>query len=309
MIQSCIHCGFINGNADEHTIFCPNCGEPYPALNDMTVQVPQMAPRDGTSVASPFAPYGTSPYAQPYSADRGSGVVPPPPPGLRGTRPPARRSMGGFVGGMLLGLGLLLLLGTVLAAAALTRNGGNGVVAQVATATPSPTHARPTATVSPTVTPVPLVSYQDPSQRFSVRYPANWSATVSTTNSDGEFPAYLTTFRDAGASSMLFDVLVTPQRLNSGSLKSFVQNGGGTNFQQSGGTTNATIAGSDWRVVTGTFTSVNGVPLTAQMLYTRRDNITTYAMFLIARQDQFTALSQKTFTPMVQSFAFGSNPA
>src|SRR5262249_6496932 len=146
----CTHCGFINGEADEHTLFCPNCGEPYPVMGDLTVQAPQMGMR---APSSPFAPYGTSPYATPYAQDAYPGTMPPPPPGMTGARttatPQRSRGIGGFVGGLLVGLGLILLVVTVLAAAALIRNNGPAAIAQTATATPSPTKPHPTATSLP----------------------------------------------------------------------------------------------------------------------------------------------------------------
>nr|MBA3827293.1 hypothetical protein [Ktedonobacterales bacterium] len=52
-----------------------------------------------------------------------------------------------------------------------------------------------------------------------------------------------------------------------------------------------------------------GLPFTVRMLYVRHNGITTYGLFLVASQDQFDALNQKTFTPMLQTFAFGNNPA
>ena len=317
MIQTCIHCGFINGNADEHTIFCPNCGEPYPLLRDVTVQAPQATAYSGSSPYASYdaSPYTTSPYgATPYPQSGRSGIVPPPPPGVTGARPAQRGNragMGGFIGGILVGLGLILLVGTVLAAAALTHNGnsGNNAIAQTATATPSPTHVRPTpTTLPPTATAVPLIAYNDPAFRFTMQYPATWATNVTNGRINGIYPANFTTFTGSVPTYQLFEVMVTAERLSSGELKTFVQGNGGANYQQIGGTTSATYAGEDWHVVTGTFNSTTGTTYTARMLYVRHNDITTYALFLVAQQDQFSKINQQTFVPMLQSFNFGANP-
>jgi hypothetical protein len=296
MILRCAACGFVNQQVDEETAFCPNCGNPYTFNPDAptVAATPSFAPNRSYAPGYPSYPPDSPSYppdAPPYGT---SGYRPP----LPTPQPlsPKRARISGFVAGMLVALGIVVLGICSLAALAASRGHATST-AQTATATPND------ATTS---TPVVLQTYTDPSGYFMIQYPALWSfASAPIPNLNGPNTLFAS---EATSLKHEFDILVTPAPLTTDLLPSVVTSGlvNGTEYTQTNAPSYITINAIKWHVVGGTFTASDGHLYHASELVVHHGTH-TFAVFLVTPETEYQGFYRSIFARMLTSFAFGPN--